>query len=1154
MKLTDVLHRDPARHPLVNQGQARIADKTTDKALDELRGELSTFVCEGQFADGLQRILSSFLACLDQTSQKASWVSGFFGSGKSHLLKMACHLWQDTRFPGGAAARSLMPSMPEELRNLLRELDTAGKRSGGLVAAAGALPSGSTDNVRLTVLGILFRGLDLPEQYPQAMFSLWLCEQGWLDQVKSFVERAGKNWTSELNNLYVSGLIARAVLQCDPSFPSNEVEARKTIREQFPLRTTDITTEQFLTAFRRAMKLRSSNGRWPCTLLVLDEVQQYIGDSNDRSTLVTEVAEAVCKELDSHVMLVGAGQSALTDSRFLQKLMHRFRISVPLSDTDVETVTRKVLLQKKPSAIPQVRQFLDAHGGEISRQLQGTRIGETASDRDIIVEDYPLLPVRRRFWEQCFRQVDAAGTQSQLRSQLRIIHDAVARLSDKELGAVVPGDDLFDALAPEMVNTGVLLRELNERIINLSKDGTQAGRLARRVCGLVFLISKLPRQDGVDIGVRATKEHLADLLVDSLLADNGKLRAAVEGALNDLESQGVLMKLGQEYRLQTREGAEWDREFRNRQTQLANDDTELQVLRDTLVYEKAGCIVVGVKVIQGASKEARHLGIHRDQTPPQSSGDSVPVWIRDGWSCSEKEHLGAARSAGIDSPTLFVFIPRQSADDLKRQIIETEAAAKTLSKKGEPASDDKEGKDAKRSMESRRDSAMSRRDELVRQIVANAKVFQGGGTELLQGSLQERLQGGANDSLVRLFPRFSEADSAAWGTVVKRAKDGAELPFQPVGHQTATEQHPVCQQVLSTVGAGKSGSDVRKALRTSPFGWPQDAIDAALIALHRSQHLSVTLNGSAIKAAQLDQAKIGKAEFRVEKVTLSVQDRLAVRKLFQATLGSCKAGEESALAADFLDTVLALAKATGGDAPLPPAPSVKDVDDLRHLVGNDQLKAIREKASHLETRIAEWKKRKELVGTRQPAWTLLERLAKHAAVLSEAAPHLAQVDAIRQQRLLLQTTDPVAPVRAALSGTLRKAVQEAHDAHLAAHQAGMASLKANQTWGKLQANQQTEILASVGLAEPQPPDLATDETILAGLDALPLPARRTEADAVTGRVMKAIERAAKLLEPKVQMVAVERATLRTPDDVHTWLARQEQTLLEAVKIGPVLIQ
>ena len=78
--------------------------------------------------------------------------------------------------------------------------------------------------------------------------------------------------------------------------------------------------------------------------------------------------------------------------------------------------------------------------------------------------------MRRRFWEHCFRQIDAAGTHSQLRSQLRIIHDAIKKISGRPLGAVVPGDELFEALAPEMVNTGVLLREINERIIQVGKS------------------------------------------------------------------------------------------------------------------------------------------------------------------------------------------------------------------------------------------------------------------------------------------------------------------------------------------------------------------------------------------------------------------------------------------------------------------------------------------------------------------------------------------------------------------------------------------------------------------------------------------------------------------------------------------------------------
>ena len=226
MKIKDTLQRDPASHPLVNQGQARIPDSRDERTQAELRGELETFVCEGQYADGMQKIIRSFLDNIGKTSQRGAWVSGFFGSGKSHLLKMLCHLWQDTSFPDGATARSLVPSMPDDLRALLRELDTAGKRSGGLIAAAGALPSGTTDNVRLTILSILLRAVGLPEQYPQARFCLWLHSQGQFDKVKAAVEASGKTFERELNNLYVSGPIARAVMATDANFAASEAEAK----------------------------------------------------------------------------------------------------------------------------------------------------------------------------------------------------------------------------------------------------------------------------------------------------------------------------------------------------------------------------------------------------------------------------------------------------------------------------------------------------------------------------------------------------------------------------------------------------------------------------------------------------------------------------------------------------------------------------------------------------------------------------------------------------------------------------------------------------------------------------------------------------------------------------------------------------------------
>ena len=176
MRIHELLDRDPLRVRLANNGQARITGGEDPKVIRELRDELETFVCRGRFADALQRILERYLTNLDGSRQDAVWVSGFFGSGKSHLLKMLAHLWVNTKFDDGATARSLVGGrLPSEVEHTLRELEVRGQRIGKpLVAAAGSLLGGNVGHVRLSVLSILLRACGFPEQYPQARFCFWL--------------------------------------------------------------------------------------------------------------------------------------------------------------------------------------------------------------------------------------------------------------------------------------------------------------------------------------------------------------------------------------------------------------------------------------------------------------------------------------------------------------------------------------------------------------------------------------------------------------------------------------------------------------------------------------------------------------------------------------------------------------------------------------------------------------------------------------------------------------------------------------------------------------------------------------------------------------------------------------------------------------------
>ncbi len=1147
MKNRELFQRDPATTKLLNDGVAAVTESATAKEIETLRYELEHFVCEGQYKGGLIRILESYLGNADSTVQPAAWVSGFFGSGKSHLLKMFRHLWVDTQFESdGATARGLT-QLPDEASDLLRELDTLGKRCGGLHAAAGTLPSGGGESVRLAVLSIILGSQGLPSSLPQAQFCLWLQKNDIYEKVKAFVESAGKDFQSELHDLYVSPILGQALLDADSAFAPDLKQARAALRAQFPV-VADVSTEEFIRIIRKVLSI---NGEIPCTVIVLDEIQLFIGDSAKRSTDVMEIAEAICKQLNSRVLFIGAGQTALAGSvPLMQRLRDRFTIPVELSDSDVETVTRRVVLAKKADKRKAIENTLNAHAGEIDRQLSGTRIGVRTEDRAIIVDDYPLLPVRRRFWEHTLRAIDIPGTSSQVRTQLRIVYDAAKEMAEKSLGTVMPADFIFNQLQPDLLRTGVLLREIDETVRNLD-DGTPEGELAKRICGLVFLIRKLPREEVADIGVRATPETLADLLISDLANDGTTLRKEIPQILDKLVDEGKLIKIDEEYSLQTRESSEWDREFRNRQTKLNNDLTALSGKRSSLLIAACSDALNGIKLLQGKCKAARKLSIHFGTEPPEVKGNEIPVWIRDGWGENESTVLADARAAGTDSPVIYVYVPKASADDLKKAITEYEAAKATIEFKGTPTTP--EGQEARDSMATRMGSSEVTRNSIIQDVINAAKVVQGGGQELFDLALKDKVNSAAEISLDRLFPNFQDADDDRWHTVINQAKSGSEAALQAVDWNDAPEKHQVCSAVISEIGSGKKGKDIRDAFESTPYGWPRDAIDAALITLFTTGHIRVTHKGVQLKQGQLDQAKMSVSDFRVETITIDARARIKLRKLFQGAGIPCKPNEESIAAGQFLVHVADLADRAGGDPPMPDRPSTDHLHNLRALAGNEQLAEILNQYDTLSKQVEDWSALADLATKRKPAWETLQLLLKHSKTLSESEDLNKQANAVRDERRLLDETDPIPAIHKDAVTALRAAVKKAHDDLKIVYDLEMAALAKNDNWNMISLEQQEDILDTEEIAKIPPLSIGDDSSLLRTLEETPLPNWKTKIDALPQQFSNAALAAAKLLEPETQTVKLTSGTLKTEDDVRNWIVDVEGNLLDKIQDGPIVI-
>ena len=106
--------------------------------------------------------------------------------------------------------------------------------------------------------------------------------------------------------------------------------------------------------------------------------------------------------------------------------------------------------------------------------------------------------------------------------------------------------------------------------------------------------------------------------------------------------------------------------------------------------------------------------------------------------------------------------------------------------------------------------------------------------------------------------------------VLDRAQHGSANALSVLNYTGEVQDHPVCRTVLDAIGAGKRGSQVRVELSASPYGWPQDAVDASLAVLVLTGHVIATDSGQALAVQALNQTRIAKADFRRAGVVIPV--------------------------------------------------------------------------------------------------------------------------------------------------------------------------------------------------------------------------------------------------------------------------------------------
>ncbi len=769
---------------------------------------------------------------------------------------------------------------------------TGNKKCMVKLSVSGTLKDFPSADIRYSFLQLFLSALGLPPLYHHFKFVYWTKQEGIYDELKALVEADGKDFKKEYENMFVSSSLARALLSLKPEFAENEAKVKENFKANFR-RLEQVSREQLIDTLRNEALPLIYGDKIPCTIIVLDEVQQFIGQDGNKTIDIQNLTQDISSSFDGKFLLIETGQNALSDTPQLQPLQDRFSVKVSLSDTDVETVTRKTVLEKKPSATAALDQKLESTLGEISRNLAGTEFGYRTDDRATLVADYPILPSTRKFWKKIFLVIDKAGTSGQLRSQLRIVDESVKHVATKELGNVVPADFIFEQKQQQLLQNAILLSETHNLIQERKAKGGDA-LLEGRILSVVFLLDQLPK-DVQGGRLKSDETTIAELLFDNLNEPSDHHRNKVKELIRKLaDEDNVLMRINDEFKLQTEVGAEWEQEYIAQVVKLNNSgEDQIQHIRQDKIAAFFKDKTKAFNILQGQSKQKRDFDIW-DKTERPNTDNKLNLWVRDGWSENQTLVLNEIRAEGADAPLAYVFVNKLRDPELRSEIIKYLAAKFTMQTKGMPSTP--EGQQAQKSMETRMRMADDAVKDLIAKIGTDASVYLAGGNKVELGTVRDNMEDALNSLADRQFPEFkSKGDYKDWDKALTKALGGDPDALKRIGWDKDAKDHPIAIDILRFIGNGaKTGKDIRSQFLKAPYGWSQDAVDTMILMLRNTEHISTT-------EASLNQAKIGGRYLQKRGAYPLAADKIKLRKIYQEAGISCPPGQEFSASNQFLD-------------------------------------------------------------------------------------------------------------------------------------------------------------------------------------------------------------------------------------------------------------
>lgn len=495
------------------------------------------------------------------TDKIGVWISGFFGSGKSHFLKMLSYILSNDTVAGKKAVDYFSDKFDDPMMFAQLERCAAVPTDTILFNIDSKSPINKDKTAILRVFAKVFyehRGF-YGDDLKVAKLEQFIEKSGKTEAFKAkFEELHGESWEESRDafSFFEDDVVDALIDVLDMS----ETAARNWFNGT---ETADMSIEQLVKEIKEYIDSKGKNFR---LLFMIDEVGQYIGSDGSLMLNLQTIVEEIGSKCDGRVWVMVTSQEAIDSITKISgddfsKIQGRFNTRLSLSSSSVDEVIKKRILAKTDNAT----NMLTMSYGKNSAVLKNLFTFNNAvldlkgySGEYDFIETYPFVPYQFRLMQNVLAQIRKHGNSGKHlsggeRSMLSGFQEAAQAIQNKDENALVPFSLFYNTVHTFLEST---IRRVIDRCQTAadSHDGIEQYDVS--ILKVLYLIRYVE-------DIKANVDNITTLMVEDIRADKITMRQQIQSSLDRLVSQNYVARHGDTYTFLTDDEQDIERDIRS---------------------------------------------------------------------------------------------------------------------------------------------------------------------------------------------------------------------------------------------------------------------------------------------------------------------------------------------------------------------------------------------------------------------------------------------------------------------------------------------------------------------------------------------------------------------------------------------------------------